>query len=204
MDANERETIVGVFEDRTAAIRAVSDLRAAGFTDREIGVIARRGETEVHTGPADEPPGTGSMWDTGAATGAAAGAGIGILWALGIAAGILPGIGPVVAGGILGSVLASAAGGAVVGGILGALIGLGVPEDEARYYESEVHSGRTLVAVRASDRNPEAWMILLRHGAYNIHTERHPTSPPAGNVGAPAENINVPISGSPTSPPAHR
>ena len=63
------------------------------------------------------------------------------------------------------SVIASAGGAAEAGTIVGGLIGLGVPLDEANYYESEVRSGRTLVTVKADTRNAEAWSILQRHGA---------------------------------------
>jgi len=95
---------------------------------------------------------------------------VGALWALGIAANILPGIGPVVSGGILGSILASAAGGAAVAGVVGALVGLGIPEEDAQYYEGEFKSGRILVTVKADGRYDEAWAILHRHGAYNRET----------------------------------
>ncbi len=63
------------------------------------------------------------------------------------------------------SILASAAGGAVTGGLVGALIGLGVPEHEALFYESEVQGGRTVVIVQADERALEARAILERHGA---------------------------------------
>src|SRR5438445_11742 len=82
-------------------------------------------------------------------------------------ANLIPGIGPFVAGGTLMALLASAGAGAAVGTILGALVGLGVPEDEASYYESEFKTGRTIVTVRADDRSTEAWNVLIRHGAYD-------------------------------------
>jgi hypothetical protein len=86
---------------------------------------------------------------------------------LAVAAGIIPGLGPILAGGTLAAVLASAGTGAAVGTVLGALVGLGVPEVEASYYDTEFQSGRTLVTVRADDRAAEAWNILIRHGAYD-------------------------------------
>ena len=102
--------------------------------------------------------------------GAVAGAGTGALWALGISAGLVSGIGPAVAGGLLASVLASAAGTAAVGGVVGALVGLGIPEDEASYYEAEFQAGRTLVSVQSMGRAAEAWDILERCAAYNKQT----------------------------------
>lgn len=134
--------VVGVFEDRAAAQQAVRELRHAGFTEEQIGVVARDSaggiENEVDGGNAT----------AGAVAGAATGAGIGGLWALGIAAGVLPAIGPVIAGGIFASLLASAATGAAAGGVIGALMGAGVPDDEAEEYESQFEAGRTLVTVR--------------------------------------------------------
>jgi len=53
------------------------------------------------------------------------------------------------AGGTLAAILASAAGGAAAAGIAGALVGLGIPEDEAKHYDSEFQAGRTIVTVKA-------------------------------------------------------
>jgi uncharacterized protein (TIGR02271 family) len=108
--------------------------------------------------------------------GAATGVGVGALWAIGIAAGLLPAIGPVIAGGLLASVVASAAGGAAVGGIVGALIGLGIPEEEAEFYESEVKAGRTMVTVKAGERHAEAMAILQRHGGFDMRRNAHDTT----------------------------
>jgi uncharacterized protein (TIGR02271 family) len=145
------------------AQEAVRQLKQAGFHDDEIGVASRgEAESEQRTDQG------GSYAGEGALAGAAAGAGIGGLWALGIAAGMLPAIGPVIAGGLLASILASAAVGAAAGGLAGALIGLGVPEEEAEYYETEFKSGRTIVTVKADGRYDEAYAILQRNGAFDF------------------------------------
>jgi hypothetical protein len=172
MSTMRQETVVGVFDERGAAMRAVDELRRAGFTEDQIGVVARAEDTTLKSGPVDKLRPEGSRWEDGAAAGVAAGAGIGALWALGIVAGVLPAIGPVIAGGVLASVLASAAGAATVGGVVGGLIGLGIPEAEARYYEQEFHIGRTIVTVRTAERTGEAREILRRHGAWDMHHRR--------------------------------
>ena len=164
MTTAKSSTVVGVFTDRRQAQQAVATLNRAGFRDDQLGVAAK-GHDEGTPAPAAEKKGTHVA--EGAGVGVAAGAGVGALWALGIMAGFLPAIGPVVAGGILASVLASAAGGAAVAGIAGALIGLGIPEEDAHYYEGEFKSGRTLVTVKAGDRYDEAWTILSGNGAYS-------------------------------------
>jgi len=92
---------------------------------------------------------------------------------------MLPAIGPVIAGGLFASVLASAAGGAAVAGIVGALVGLGIPEEEAQYYEQEFKAGRTLVTVQANGRYDEAMTILRRHGSY---TRDQAVQPGASNL----------------------
>jgi len=149
-------TVVGVFHDRDYARQAVSLLRRAGFRDDQIGVIARDASDRA----VSEGDATGTKAEEGAIAGLATGAGLGALWGLGIAAGILPGIGPVIAGGTLAAILASAAAGAAAAGIAGALIGAGIPEEEAKEYEREFHSGRTLVVVKAAGREAEARSIL--------------------------------------------
>ncbi len=179
MTTTTRSTVVGVFHDRSHANQAIEDLKRAGFREDQIGLVAH---DDRGTGDAADAA-RGSHAGTGAVTGAVAGAGVGALWALGIMAGLLPGIGPVVAGGILGSILLSAAGTAVAGGIVGALVGLGIPEEEARYYEGEFKSGRVLVTVKAESRYDEAQAILRRHGAYDMHSAGTATAAPAARTG---------------------
>jgi hypothetical protein len=174
----QRATVVGVFTDPDRARAAVSDLRQAGFRDDQIGLITRTAdsaETALHasthqqfkekTGLKHDP--THSHWEEGAAVGAAAGAATGVGLGLAVAAGLIPGLGPVLAGGTLVAILASAGTGAAVGSILGGLVGLGVPEEEASYYDTEFKSGRTIVTVRADERSADAWNMLVRHGAYD-------------------------------------
>jgi hypothetical protein len=84
---------------------------------------------------------------------------------LAVAAGLIPGLGPAIAGGTFMALLASAGTGAAVGTVLGALVGLGIPEDEASFYESEVANGRTVVTVHSADRVTEADAILRAHGS---------------------------------------
>jgi len=165
----ERMSVVGVFNNRRDAQAAVRDLKAAGFRDDEIGIVGPGdgdGHGAGHHGSVDG----GTHAAEGAATGVAAGAGIGALWAVGIAAGLLPAIGPVIAGGIFASILASAAGGAAVAGLAGALVGLGIPEDEAEYYENEFKSGRTVVTVKTTTRQDDARRILGQYSGYDMES----------------------------------
>jgi hypothetical protein len=162
-----RVTAVGVFQERTAAGRAVEELRQAGFHEEQFGVAVRRGETG---GSGSTAADSGTRSEEGAAAGAVTGGAVGALVGA-LATGLIPGLGPVLAGGLLAGILSGAAVGAAAGGVLGALVGMGVPEDEARYYEDEFHGGRTLVTVKADGRYDEAVRILRRHGAYDVNTD---------------------------------
>ncbi|HEX6554070.1 MAG TPA: YsnF/AvaK domain-containing protein [Ktedonobacteraceae bacterium] len=52
-------------------------------------------------------------------------------------------------------------------GITNSLENLGLPEDEATFYNGEFESGRTVVVVNTSDRQQEASQILSRDGGYD-------------------------------------
>lgn len=166
MAAATTKTVVGVFHNQEKADAAVAELYDAGFAYDQIGIVAR---SDANTGNWTDPTlRDETAAEEGAAAGAAVGAGVGGLWALGIAAGALPAIGPVIAGGVLASLLASAALGAATGGLIGALIGLGIPEEDATYYEEEFRAGRIIVTVRAGERAREAREVLLSHGAVGV------------------------------------
>jgi len=160
MATNQRGTVVGVFRDRGQADQAVQELRQAGFRSNQIGVVGRdkKGRAKVN----DE-----TYAEEGAVAGALAGAGVGGLIGLGVLSGVIPVIGPAIAAGTLGTILLNAAGGAAVASLAGALIGLGIPEDEAEYYEKELKAGRFLVTVKAGRRTDEARAILRRAGGYD-------------------------------------
>ena len=155
-------TVVGVFTTPQAAQKAVMDLKSAGYSDEQIGVISRNSDGKVVGKSANGD--TEANTAGGAATGVAAGAGLGALWGLGILAGVLPGIGPAIAGGTLGILLSSAAAGAAALGVAGALAGLGLSDEDASYYEGEFKAGRTLVTVKAGAKAPAAARIIAQHG----------------------------------------
>jgi hypothetical protein len=156
-------TVVGTFPDRLQANRAVEALRDAGFPDRHLGLLTR-GEMGYSSDRAKDTA-VEENTETGVLAGAASGAGLGALVGLGILAGVIPVLGPALAAGTLGVILTNAAGGAAIAGLAGALIGWGIPEEDARHYETEFTSGRTIVTVEAEDRAAEANDILRRFGA---------------------------------------
>jgi hypothetical protein len=169
MMSTERSTVVGVFEDRDQAERAVGALRRLGFDDSQIGMVTQDQATpaQFFTLHAKD-----TKWEAGAATGALTGGAAGSLLGVAVAANIIPGVGPMIAGGVLAGILASAATGAAGGMLIGALIGLGIPEEEAGFYDNEFRTGRTLVTVRANGRYAEVVNLLRGFDAYDISTPR--------------------------------
>jgi hypothetical protein len=165
-----RATVAASFDDRADAERAVNALKGAGFSGDQIGVALRD-----RTAQGQLVEDTGIKAATGAATGAVGGGLLGGLvgWLVGIGALAIPGIGPVVAGGALatafgvagGTAVAGAGIGAAAGGVVGALAGMGIPEEEARYFEDRFRAGGTLVTVHAgAERATEAVDLLRSYG----------------------------------------
>jgi hypothetical protein len=86
---------------------------------------------------------------------------------------LIPGVGPVLAGGVLAAFFGGAIAGTAVGGIFGAMTGLGISEEEARFYEKEFSEGRAIVAVKPHGRYQEAADVLVRTGGRHVHAELH-------------------------------
>lgn len=158
--------LVGVFNDRLEAERAVDELEQAGFSKDQIG-FALRGSDAVSGGVITDA--VGSKDGQGAVTGAVTGGLIGSLLGAAVALAV-PGVGPVLAAGILATSLGFGAAGVAVGGLLGAMTGAGLSEDEARFYEAQFNEGRALVTVRAGAREAQAAAIIRAHGGYDKHT----------------------------------
>lgn len=164
--AGER-AMIGVFDDRIAAEEAVDALHAAGFAHDKIGYVIR-GADDVAGGMIVDA--TGTKDGKGAVAGAVTGGVVGGVLAAAVSL-LIPGVGPVLAGGILASFFGGAVAGTAVGGILGAMTGLGISEEEARFYEKEFHEGRAIVAVKPGARLADAADILVRFGGRNVHAE---------------------------------
>lgn len=168
------KTVVGSFDDMTDAANAARGLRAAGFLEDDINVVANNAQASV-AATADAATSTTVRVDEDAASGAATGAITG--GAIGGVAGLafslmglaIPGIGPILAAGPIVAALTGAGAGAVAGGLIGALTDLGVDETAAEYYAEAVRRGAALVTIRADEsRADEAERILRDHGAFDI------------------------------------
>jgi len=151
-------TVVGLFARREEADAAIRDLKAAGFSDQQVGVALqdRAEQTELLES-------TGVSEAEGAATGAVSGGIVGGLIGL-LGSLLIPGVGPILVGGVLASTLAGAGIGAATGGVIGALMGMGVPERDAHHFDQGLRAGNALVTVSAGPRTAEALAILERNG----------------------------------------
>jgi FAD/FMN-containing dehydrogenase/Fe-S oxidoreductase len=167
---NQHEAVAGVFRDRAEAGNAIEALKDAAFAVDDISILmpdeerARAGEDETNTDFGSAGPAV-----AGGVLGGAAG------WLVGLGSFVVPGVGPFIGAGALITSLAGAAIGASIGALASGLVQMGVPEEEARWYEQEVRGGRTLVTVRAGPRYAEARDLLRHHGAYDVE-QREPST----------------------------
>lgn len=151
------------------ADRIVRDLQTSGFSNADISILA----SDTH-GTRDFGHSKSSKAPEGAASGAVAGGLTGGL--VGLLAGIgtlaIPGLGALIAAGPILAALSGAAAGAATGGTVGGLIGLGIPEYEAKRYESKLGAGDYLIAVHVSndDEEDRAEEIFQRNEAEDIST----------------------------------
>ena len=144
---------VGVFQDATQARNAIDELISAGYSENEMGFLARASAT----GSEDD---TLSSATTGAAEGGIIGGVLGAAAAL-----LIPGFGPAIAGGILLATFGAAGMGALAGSLIGTLVSMGVPEEEAHHYQRELENGRTIVTVKATSGYDDALAIMRKNGA---------------------------------------
>ena len=152
------ETVVALFPDQTAAERGIQALKAAGFTEQQIGVAMRDRQQQQEI-----TEGTGTKAAEGAAAGAMGGGMVGGVIGLlaGVGALVIPGVGPIIAVGTLGSVLTGAGIGAAAGGLIGALAGMGVPDEDAKHFERGFQDGGVLVTVEAGGDAARARQALI-------------------------------------------
>ncbi|OPY57023.1 MAG: hypothetical protein A4E55_01882 [Pelotomaculum sp. PtaU1.Bin035] len=161
------KTVVGLFDSREQAEKAVSALRGRGFYE-EISVLAADkgkagGNTEKYQ-MNKQGTGGGSI-ASGVSTGGVLGGLAGL--AMGAGALVIPGIGPILAAGPIAGLLS----GAATGGIAGGLIDWGVPSERGKYYEGKVKEGKILASVRTDDMKiNDAARIMRENGAHDVET----------------------------------
>lgn len=159
-------TVVGMFDDRDTAERAVQDLIDAGFDRNRVSLVAADPGGKIYRQHVDEE---GSLASEGAATGLTSGAVVGGILGLLVGAGLIFVPAGVIAAGPIAGLIAGGAAGAATGGILGGLVGMGIPEEHADAYAEGVRRGGTIVTIQADDdKAQQAHDLLDRDGAVNI------------------------------------
>jgi len=164
-----KKSVFCLARDEAQAVRIVDDLKVAGFSNNDISVLLpdKSGTRDFAHEKATKAPEGGL---TGAGTGGVLGGVLG--WLVGIGALAIPGLGPFIAAGPIMAALGGASIGAATGGLIGALVGMGIPEYEAKRYESRLREGRILVSVHSdnSDETKRAKEIFEHAGAEDIAT----------------------------------
>ena len=158
------KTVIGLFETRDQAERAVSALRNGGFHEEISIVAADKGKATRQHGNEGMGANEGSV-SSGISTGGVIGGLAGL--AMGAGALAIPGIGPIIAAGPIAGLLS----GAATGGIAGGLIDWGIPAERGKYYEGKVREGKILASVRTDETKIfSAADILRKNGAMDVET----------------------------------
>ena len=144
-------------------------LKNAGFGSNDISALLpdKRGTKDfAHEHNTKAPEGATAGGVAGLGVGAAVG------WLAGIGSLAIPGVGALIAAGPIMGALSGAAVGTAAGGLIGALIGMGMPEFEAKRYESKVREGNILISVHTEDgkQRDVAKDIFKRYNADDIST----------------------------------
>lgn len=182
------KAVFGLANNEEQARRIVDRLLSAGFSNEDISILypdrsRTHGrfdvENEEHTPHSKKGHLTTEKHSkapeggvTGAATGGILGGSLGLLAGIGALA--IPGLGPFIAAGPIMATLSGSALGGGVGLLIGALIGSGIPEYEAKKYETGLKAGNILLSVHA-DNDEEinrANEILKKEGAKDISSAR--------------------------------
>lgn len=165
--SSKNTAVFGIYKTTEQADRAVDSLIAAGYSSSNISALLPDTESTrafAHEKDTKAPEGA----TVGVTTGGVVGGALGVLAGLGALA--IPGVGPLIAAGPIMAGLAGLGVGGAVGGLVGALVGMGIPEYEAKRYESHVKGGGALLSVHCdtSDEISRAKDLLRGTGATDI------------------------------------
>ena len=172
------QTVTGIFTSFEQARRNAEELRARGFSNDQINLLAPGASmADIETIPSTEGEQPGMGKAVGGVVGAAVGTAAGVPLGMTMAAAVVPGVGPAVAIGLAAATLlgiGGAIGGGAAGGSLESALTEGLPKDEIFVYEDALRQGRTVMVALADadDQAETARQILQRNGAETIDAAR--------------------------------
>ena len=170
-----KASVYCIAKTATQANAIVDSLKLAGFSNNAISALLpdTRGTKDfAHEHNTKAPEGATAGGVAGLGVGAALG------WLAGIGALAIPGVGPFIAAGPIMGALGGAAVGTAAGGVIGALVGMGMPEFEAKRYDSKIREGNILISVHTEDAKQRdvAKDIFKKLNAEDISTGSEPNA----------------------------
>lgn len=137
--AIKRRVVVGVFDEPAMAENAVNALQNAGFVLQQIIIASHYSETEQHAGGSTAGEHHKSLKTS-----------------------FVDGLKQLFTGKDVSETDATPT------DVEGDLTGMGLSDEEARYYEDQYKAGRSVIGVRAEDREDDALSILRANGGHDF------------------------------------
>jgi hypothetical protein len=170
------QTLTHVYGDYASANQTVRELKAAGLSETNIGIVASNADGWYKPGSSAVDPEHDKDRDgkDDRSEGAAAGGGLGAVagGAVGVATGLgllaIPGVGPVVAAGWLASLAAGAVAGGAAGGIVGALVESGTSKENAALYAEAVRRGGAIVTAKVPDDEATKYKAIMSKNDFDV------------------------------------
>lgn len=155
-------TVVGLFDDKRQAEKAVDEIKNSGIRENKISIVGKEDQLRGNEREGDMP---GAKMSRGASTGGTLGGLAGLIAGAGALA--IPGIGPIVAAGPIAAGLS----GVAAGGLVGGLVDLGIPRDRGEFYEKELKRGSLFAAVETDEGSVDnVSSIMRKNGARDVES----------------------------------
>ena len=166
---HNKPAVFGIYTNRRDVELAVDKLHRENFAKAAISVFLPHKDDLgklVHMSDTKAVEGA----EMGMAAGAIIGSVLGCLAGVGLLA--IPGVGAVIVAGPLATMLIATGAAAGIGGLWGGLIGLGIPEKEAKHFQTRLHKGDILLSVHSADADKimRAKEIMIHTGAEDVYS----------------------------------
>jgi hypothetical protein len=147
---DKKIVVFGLFDNRASLEAAIEELQRVGFPPSDMSALLPDRMKAVDLGHEKHTKAPEGAFAGGTAGGVIGGT-LGLL--VGIGALAIPGLGPFIAAGPIMATLAGVGAGGAVGTVTGALVGMGIPEYEAKRYETFLNKGGSLLSVHAVNKD---------------------------------------------------